>query len=201
MLVGLALVLRGETSLAQSSADSVVIRVALERWRFSKNPYEPLVKENILALGPIYRPVRPPCDSSPFPRPRPALPTPCGPVVYGFPEELITAAAELAVRKEQWSKEELPNGIRLLPDSLVTSAFHPKIGTDLGWGAFYQRYPNSGGIWKFSRALITSDGTHALALVVHACGALCGETAYVWLRRDSPDGAWYLYRWIRLAVS
>jgi hypothetical protein len=58
-----------------------------------------------------------------------------------------------------------------------------------GWSAFYDRYPNAGGILRFSRVGLNSSGTQALVETGISLGPLAGEGRTVFLVKDD-DGAW-----------
>ena len=52
-----------------------------------------------------------------------------------------------------------------------------------------------------SEPVITADGLNALVWYSNACGSLCGEAGYAWLRRPSLRAAWAVVKRLPKVVS
>jgi hypothetical protein len=68
-----------------------------------------------------------------------------------------------------------------------------------GWQAFYERHPNAGGFWQFSRPAYNSAGDEALVYVSHSCGWLCG-TGHLYLF-NKESGVWKAKNRLMLWIS
>jgi hypothetical protein len=68
-----------------------------------------------------------------------------------------------------------------------------------GWGAFYKRYPQSGGYWIFSRPGYNAEGNEAVLAVSHWCGELCG-TGHLYLL-TKQNGQWTVQNRLMLWIS
>jgi hypothetical protein len=68
-----------------------------------------------------------------------------------------------------------------------------------GWKAFYEKHPNAGGFWQFSRPAYNSAGDEALVYVSHSCGWLCG-TGHLYLF-SKESGVWKVKNRLMLWIS
>jgi len=68
-----------------------------------------------------------------------------------------------------------------------------------GWQAFYEKHPNAGGFWSFSRPGFNTAGDEALVYVVHSCGWLCGTGHYYLLAKESD--VWKVKNRVMLWIS
>jgi hypothetical protein len=59
-----------------------------------------------------------------------------------------------------------------------------------GWRTFYQKYPDAGGIMRFSRVGFNRAHDRALLYSTISCGWLCGTGHYFLLRKES--GKWVI---------
>jgi hypothetical protein len=62
----------------------------------------------------------------------------------------------------------------------------------LDWKGFYKQYPNSGGIYSFSRVGFNKDGTQAYLSAGLSCGELCGQGKQYFLQKK--DGEWIVVK-------
>ena len=60
-----------------------------------------------------------------------------------------------------------------------------------GWQRFYNRYPDSVGLIRLSRAALDARGTHAIVYLEFQCGAECGSGRLVQLSQY-PGGGWQI---------
>lgn len=58
------------------------------------------------------------------------------------------------------------------------------------WARFYKKYPNSSGLFFFSKVGFNATHDQAFVYVGHSCGGLCGAGGYVLLRKI--DGKWII---------
>ena len=56
------------------------------------------------------------------------------------------------------------------------------------WQQFYEKYPDSGGFYSFSRVGFNNEKTQALLFVGHFCGALCASGK--WILLTKMEGKW-----------
>ena len=56
------------------------------------------------------------------------------------------------------------------------------------WDAFYKDFPESDGLYDFSRVGFSRDRKEALIYVSHSCGGKCGTGRYYYLTKES--GTW-----------
>ena len=80
---------------------------------------------------------------------------------------------------------EPPSGYKLAPSEDICRLFsNPKEG----WSKFYEKYPNSSGLWEISRVGFDGMKNEALVYVEHICGLTCGSNHIVLLRKSA--GKW-----------
>ena len=192
---------RRELLAQDRKVDTAFIRIALEHIYKVGRPRRVIIRDRILALPQVDPPVLPSCDSLGLRRFISPVKPPCGKTVLdSIPSELTVGAIPQLWGPPEWIQAEMPPGVSIVPDSTIQASFG-KANLGTSWRDYYANYPDTRGFESFSHALLTVDGLQALGYVYHACGSLCGEWAYVWLRRDTVEGPWRLYRWITLAVS
>jgi hypothetical protein len=68
------------------------------------------------------------------------------------------------------------------------------------WTAWARQYPRSGGYHQLSAMAVDVRRGEALALVSQRCGAVCGASWYVFLRRESAD-KWRVVTRVQRSVS
>lgn len=171
------------------NADSAFIRIALEHIYQARKPTRIIILERILALPPVRPPKLPSCDSLDFWRLIAPIKPRCGQTVLdSIPSDLSVGAAPQLWGETEWAQADMPETISVVPDSRIRAMFG-RTDLNASWRDFYASYPGTGGFDSFSHALVSADGLQALGYAYHACGGLCGEWAYVWLRRDTPEGA------------
>jgi hypothetical protein len=173
-----------DADLAFVSALATAIRGARRDSRAADDgPHSPLFGESYHAVAATRMVVRdtllamPPIDTS-------------GPAFAELPGELRRRASgpvPTAVRLVD--PRLVPSGVRIRP-----AASLPVSGHDERWSAFREREPASAWL-AFSDALVTTDGLDALIYYDSVCGAgTCGESGYVWVRRDSLQVPWRLVK-------
>jgi hypothetical protein len=67
------------------------------------------------------------------------------------------------------------------------------------WESFYSKYPDTAGWAEMALPVLSPDRAHALALISHSCGGLCGAGIVFYLTRTS-DG-WKVDRQLMLWIS
>ena len=65
----------------------------------------------------------------------------------------------------------------------------PTGDAEVFWRRFYQWYPNSPGVIRFSDVAFSEDGLHALVTVIRGCGSLCGEVGIAYMRHTAAGWA------------
>lgn len=67
------------------------------------------------------------------------------------------------------------------------------------WYDFYARYPDTAGVLRLTRAVVSNDGRSALIYTEHRCGGLCGS-GYLF-RLIRTDGQWRVENAFMLWIS
>jgi hypothetical protein len=67
------------------------------------------------------------------------------------------------------------------------------------WENFYEKYPEAGGVWTFSRPGYNSARNEALLSVSHTCGMLCGTGHLYFLAKQ--DNQWTVLNRLMLWIS
>jgi hypothetical protein len=80
----------------------------------------------------------------------------------------------------------LPAGAKIIPSKAVDALFTGR--TEENRSAFKARF-NSRGWVSVSDVLLSADRLNALVYYDVRCGGLCGESGYMWLRRDTSSSA------------
>lgn len=74
-----------------------------------------------------------------------------------------------------------------------------KIFKEGGWEDFYKKYPETGGVWTFSRPGYNSAGNEAVLYVGHSCGSLCGTGHLYFLAKQNDQ--WIVQNRLMLWIS
>jgi hypothetical protein len=94
-----------------------------------------------------------------------------------------------------------PLDLHGIPHVVVVDA--TKINAQLShegfWQSFYTQFPGTAGWAEMALPVLSHDRTHALTLVSHWCGGLCGTGIVFYLSR-TPDG-WKVDRQLMLWIS
>lgn len=73
------------------------------------------------------------------------------------------------------------------------------LATDGWWHTFYQRFPDTAGVARISRPVLSPDRARALIVVSHQCDGLCGMTSIHLLYRSGTG--WHIASDVVLRVS
>lgn len=88
----------------------------------------------------------------------------------------------LAISAQEMALPDLPiTHARRISQADIDAAF----GESGGWEQFYQRYPDTRGIARVSRAALTADGRMALIYAQIHCGGTCGYGVFYLLARTA----------------
>jgi hypothetical protein len=105
------------------------------------------------------------------------------------PSQLRRAASQPSPTESRpLSASVFPTGTRLVSAKAVQVIFAGS-GIEENWSAFRRQFRSKGWL-AFSAGLFADDQLNALVYYEARCGGLCGEGAYVWLRRDTPSSPW-----------
>jgi hypothetical protein len=106
----------------------------------------------------------------------------------GVPEALRRAASQKKPTKtSKLDPSWFPAKTRFVSEREIQEIF--AAGDLARWETFQQKYRSQGWL-AFSEVLTTLDGLDALIYYEAACGGLCGESGYAWLRRDPNTSRW-----------
>ena len=67
------------------------------------------------------------------------------------------------------------------------------------WGRYYEKYPNSAGLFRLSRVGFNSDGNQAAFYISNHCGGLCGSGYFVIMEKVNSN--WKVVQEIQAWVS
>jgi hypothetical protein len=89
-------------------------------------------------------------------------------------------------------------GAKVIPSKAVDALFTGD--TEDNWSPFRARF-NSRGWLSLSDVLLSADRLNALVYYDVRCGGLCGESGYMWLRRDTATSSWKIAKRIVSSMS
>jgi hypothetical protein len=104
-----------------------------------------------------------------------------------IPRELRNAAARTPCRTLQLEATGLPEQTSVTSRADVDALF--EAGIEEGWTAFRSNY-RTDRWYRWSHVLYANGQRDALVYSEYRCGGLCGEGAFVWLHRGSPQQPW-----------
>lgn len=93
------------------------------------------------------------------------------------------------------NKFSIPQTVILISDGELNEIFQ----NNKGWGAFYEKYPNSSGVISISRAGFNSNQTQAILYYGYQREMLDGEGYLIFLTKD--EGKWIVKEKVGLWVS
>jgi hypothetical protein len=94
------------------------------------------------------------------------------------------------INKKRWLLQrrfEIEKPYELISSEEIATTFSSRL-EDGGWGAFYERHPDSGGWIELSAVGFNSSKTIAVPYAGHHCHLLCGGGTFHFLRK--ADGRW-----------
>jgi hypothetical protein len=108
------------------------------------------------------------------------------------PEVLRRAASQDSPAKTlKLDPAWFPAAARFISERAIQEVFAG--GGAANWSVFQQKYRSQGWL-AFSDVLVTKDGLDAFLYYEAACGGLCGEGGYAWLKRDPNTSRWSLVK-------
>jgi len=111
----------------------------------------------------------------------------------GIPERLVR---ELMAG----NREAQPAAAPVLPGLVVANQaeIEALLSAD-DWQPFYARYPDSAGLLRTTRAVVSADRSQALIYAEYYCGLVCGTGTVHYLKRTG--GSWTIERSFRYRIS